>query len=168
MGLAVLQQLKEEGGSELQFAAPPSDRLVGLVRTLGGVAQPVADQWLWRIPDVGALLGSVLPLFERRLQTNGCVGYTGTLCINLYRRAFLLHFNRGQASVTNAGFVDASLGAAGGHLNIPPEAFTRLLLGYRTLEELRDGWPDIGFKPAARYLLEILFPPLDAHILMPY
>ncbi len=168
VGLAVLQQLRGEGEGEVQIAGPPSDRLVQLARTGGGVALPVADQWLWRIPDIGALLTKLTPLFERRLRANGCADYAGSLCLNLYQEAFVLHIDRSQVTVETVGFVDASMGAAGGDLNIPPAAFLRLLLGYRTLDQLRDGWPDLRVKPEIRYLAEILFPLLDAHILMPY
>lgn len=168
MGLAVLQRIKEKGGGEVQIAGPASDRLVQLVYTLGGVTLPVADQWLWRIPDMGALLTKLAPLLEQRLLQRGCADFTGRLLLNLYRQAYALHFNRGHLRVEPLGFVDASMGADGGDLCIPPEAFIRLLLGYRTLDQLRDSWPDIGIKAATRYLVEALFPRLNAQILMPY
>lgn len=79
-----------------------------------------------------------------------------------------MQINRGQIAVAALGFVDASMGADGGDLCIPPEAFMRLLLGYRTLEQLRDSWPDIMIKAETRYLIEALFPGLSAHVLMPY
>ncbi len=168
VGLAVLQRLKEKSGGEVQIAGPASDRLVQLVHTLGGVALPVADQWLWRIPDIGALLTKLAPLLEQRLLARDCADFTGTLRLNLYRQAYALHVNQGHLLVDPLGFVDASMGADGGDLCIPPEAFSRLLLGYRSLEALRDSWPDIGIKAATRYLIEALFPQLDAQILMPY
>ncbi|MCB0060624.1 MAG: hypothetical protein KDE19_00850, partial [Caldilineaceae bacterium] len=98
----------------------------------------------------------------------GYGNYTGKLCINLYRSAFWLQIDRGQVRVESAGFVDASLGASGGDLNLPPAAFVRLLLGYRTLDTLTDAWPDVRVKSAARDLVTVLFPLLAAHILMPY
>lgn len=168
VGLAVLQRIKEKGDGEVQIAGPASDRLVQLVYTLGGVTLPVADQWLWRIPDMGALLTKLAPLLEQRLLQHGCADFTGRLRLNLYRQAYALHFNRGHLLVEPLGFVDASMGADGGDLCIPPEAFIRLLLGYRTLDQLRDSWPDIGIKAATRYLVEALFPRLNAQILMPY
>ncbi len=168
VGLALLQALKETGCGEIQLAGPASDRLVGLVRALGGVALPVADQWLWRIPRVATLLSRLAPILERRLATAGCGHFTGSLRLNLYRQAYALHLQRGTIRVEELGFVDASLGADGGDLCIPPEAFMRLVLGYRSLAALRDSWPDLVVKPAARYLFEALFPRLDAHILMPY
>jgi hypothetical protein len=168
VGLALLQALKETGCGEIQLAGPVSDQLVGLVCALGGMALPVADQWLWRIPRVAALLSRLAPVLEERLATAGCGHFTGTLRLNLYRQAYALQLQRGTIKVEELGFVDASLGADGGDLCIPPEAFMRLVLGYRSLAELRDSWPDLVVKPAARYLIEALFPRLDAHILMPY
>jgi Acetyltransferase (GNAT) domain len=167
-GLAILQVLKQRGGSEVQIAGPATDRLVALARTLGGVGLPVADQWLWRIPDLASLLNKLAPLLTRRLIQAGCGDFSGTLCLNLYRQAYALQINRGQIEVARLGFVDASMGADGGDLCIPPEAFIRLLLGYRSLEQLRDSWPDIGVKAESRYLIEALFPGLTAHLLMPY
>ncbi|MCB0189550.1 MAG: hypothetical protein KDE31_35000, partial [Caldilineaceae bacterium] len=93
---------------------------------------------------------------------------TGSVCINLYRNAFWLHIDRGQVRVESAGFVDASLGASGGDLDIPPDALVRLLLGYHTFEQLTDAWPDARVQPAARDLVAVLFPLLNTHILMPY
>ena len=60
------------------------------------------------------------------------------------------------------------MGADGGDLCIPPDAFVCLLLGYRSLDQLQDAWPDVRVKPASRYVLELLFPLLQAHLVMPY
>lgn len=167
-GLAILQALKQTSGGEVQIAGPAADRLVALARTLGGVGLPVADQWLWRIPDLVNLLNRLAPLLARRLVQAGCRDFSGTLRLNLYRQAYAFQINRGQIVITGLGFVDASMGADGGDLCIPPEAFMRLLLGYRSLEQLRDSWPDIGVKAETRYLIEALFPGLTAHLVMPY
>ena len=59
----------------------------------------------------------------------------------------------------NAGFVDASMGAAdAGDLLIPPDAFVRLVMGFRGIEELRDAWPELHVRPAAAELVDALFP----------
>ena len=168
VGIAILQAQKQASGGEVQIAGPASDRLVGLARSLGGFGLPVADQWLWRIPDLGSLLQKLAPLLARRLIQAGWGDFSGTLRLNLYRQAYALQIDRGQIMVEGLGFVDASMGADGGDLCIPPEAFIRLLLGYRSLEQLRDSWPDIGVKAESRYLFDALFPGLAAHILMPY
>ena len=71
-------------------------------------------------------------------------------------------------NVASAGFVDASMGADGGDLCIPPDAFVCLVFGYRSLDELADAWPDIVVKPQSRYLLQALFPKRQAYFWMPY
>ena len=55
------------------------------------------------------------------------------------------------------------MGADGGDLCIPPDAFVRLVFGYRSLDELFDAWPDITIKVESRRLVEVLFPRLDAY-----
>jgi hypothetical protein len=60
------------------------------------------------------------------------------------------------------------MGADGGDLCIPPDAFVRLVLGYRDLAELQDAWPDIVVKPERRHLLQTLFPKLASYFWMPY
>jgi hypothetical protein len=89
--------------------------------------------------------------------------------VNLFRQAFALRFVGGALQeVAALGFVDASMGADGGDLCIPPDAFVRLVMGYRTLEELSDAWPDIVVRPARRHLLDTLFPNCRAYFSMPY
>jgi hypothetical protein len=167
VALAGLGRLKDEGAPEVQVVGPTSGSLVRLARSLGGMSQPV-DQWLWHVPNVAGLLSKLKPVLEWRLAHSDCAATTVQVVLNLYRQAYALKIDRGRLSIEPLGFVDASMGADGGDLCIPPEAFLRLLFGYRRLDELTDAWPDIRFKPASRYLWEILFPALDAHILMPY
>jgi hypothetical protein len=80
-----------------------------------------------------------------------------------------MRFEAGRlAGVDSLVFVDASMGADGGHLCIPPEAFTRLVTGYRTLDDLYDAWPDIVVKPEVRNLVDVLFPRLESYLFTPY
>jgi hypothetical protein len=60
------------------------------------------------------------------------------------------------------------MGADGGDLCIPPDAFTRLLLGYRTLDELADAWPDMVVRPARRHLWQVLWPKQPVYFWLPY
>ncbi|MCX6047664.1 MAG: GNAT family N-acetyltransferase [Chloroflexi bacterium] len=167
-GLAVLQQFKEAAHGEIQLGWPQTSPLVQVGRSLGSVPMP-GDQWLLRIRDVASFLTKIGPVLERRVATTPCAGLTIDLCINLFRQAFVLHFVDGKLrNVTAAGFVDASMGADGGDLCIPPDAFVRLVCGYRSVEELCDAWPDIVVKPASRYILEALFPKRLAYLSMPY
>ncbi len=166
--IAVLQQFKRETSGEIQLGWPQTNPLVQIGRSLGSVPIP-GDQWLLRIRDVANFLTKIGPVLERRLAASACAGLTINLCINLFRQAFVLHFVAGKlCDVIAAGFVDASMGADGGDLCIPPDAFVRLVCGYRSLDELADAWPDIVVKPASRYLIEALFPKRPAYFSMPY
>jgi len=168
MAWAAMRAIRARGGLEIRLGWPQEGDLVRLGRSLG--SQPLPGyQWLWRIRDVAGLLGKLRPVLDGRLAAAGCSGLTVDVLINLYRDAYRVQIEAGcVASVTPIGFVDASLGADGGDLCIPPEAFVRLALGYRTLDELRDAWPDIVVKAERRPLLDILFPKLISHIMMPY
>jgi len=165
--LAVLGQLKTQANQQITIYWPQQTPLVKLARSLG--SQTVrGGQWLIRIPDVARFLGKMGPVFAQRLAA-GWRTYTGTLIINLFRQAFRLRFEQGKlAGADSLGFVDSSMGADPGDLLIPPEAFVRLVMGYRRLEDLFDAWPDILVKPAARPLVDILFPPLSGYLSTPY
>jgi hypothetical protein len=60
------------------------------------------------------------------------------------------------------------MGADPGDLLIPPDAFVRLVMGYRRLDDLFDAWPDILVKPEMQGLIEALFPPLSSFLCTPY
>ncbi len=108
-------------------------------------------------------------MLESRLAASECAGLTGDLTFNLFREAFRLRFEAGRlVEAAAAGFVDSSMGADGGDLCIPPEAFVRLVLGYRTLDELTDAWPDIVIRPDRRRVLDVLFPKINSYLCTPY
>jgi predicted N-acetyltransferase YhbS len=167
LGLAILRQLKAEEAGEIRLVGSPANRLVRLANSLGCLPLP-AYQWLWRIPDPARFLTKISPVLERRLASGGCAGLTAKCSLNLFRQAYALNFEAGKLAIEPLGFVDTSMGADGGDWCLPPEAFIRLSLGYRSLDQLQDAWPDILIKPASRYLLELLFPRLESAILMPY
>lgn len=163
-----LPLLKAIGQPEICIAWPQTTPLVQLARSLGSTT--VRDgQWLLRIPDMGRLLTKLGPLFEQRVAASPWHSGSFDLTINLFREAFRLHFLEGQWRGLDAlGFVDSSMGADGGDLCIPPDAFTRLLFGYRRLDELLDAWPDMVIKPHVRALLDVIFPSLASYLSTPY
>lgn len=165
--LAVLQLCKPHAAM-LHLGWPQRGMLVQVARTLGGRPHG-GDQWLVRTPDLPRLLLKLAPVWAGRLAEAGWPRLTGELTLNLYRQAYRLRFAEGRLTAVDAlGFVDASMGAQGGDLCIPPDAFTRLLFGYRSLDELRDAWPDIVVQPARRHLVDALFPRLESYVWLPY
>jgi predicted N-acetyltransferase YhbS len=168
VGMAVLRQLKTETSGDIQLGWPETNTLVQIGRSLGSVPLPT-EQWLLRISDVARFLSKIGPVLERRLAASDCAGLTRDLCLNLFRQAFVLHFKAGKLlNVETVGFVDTSMGADGGDLCIPPDAFVRLVLGYRDLDSLRDAWPDIVVRVESRHVLQMLFPKVASYFWMPY
>jgi hypothetical protein len=170
VGWAVLRALKAQatGAGEIQVPWPHSSTLARLAQGLGSTPV-VAGQWLFHITDMAAFLRKIAPVFERRLASSDCAGLTRNLVINLFRQAYRLSLHAGKvADVKALGFVDSSMGADGGDLCIPPDAFVRLLLGYCDLDVLYDAWPDIVMKPESRRLVDVLFPRLDGYFYATY
>ena len=167
-GWEVLRALKSQTAGEIQVCWPRNATLARLAQDLGSVVQ-VPSQWLFHIHDMAAFLTKIGPAFERRLADSDCATLTRDLVINLFRQAYRLRFQSGKLVEALAlGFVDSSMGADGGDLCIPPDAFMRLLLGYRGLDQLLDAWPDIVVKPESRSLLAVLFPHIESYLYATY
>jgi hypothetical protein len=163
-GLAVLQSLKKETGGEILVSWPKNNTLARMARNFGSVTG-AGCQWLLHITELGGFLTNITPVLERRLAASDCAGLTRNVIINLFRQAYKLRFVSGKLEkVQPLGFVDSSMGADGGDLCIPPEALVRLISGFRSLEELRDAWPDIVVKADSRRIIEVLFPKMDSYL----
>ena len=109
------------------------------------------------------------PTLENRIACSAFAGFTGEFAINLFCEAFKLEFQQGNLSeVHTLGFVPVSNDSREGDILIPRDAFVRLVLGYRQLDELRDAWPDIVVKRESRYLLHVLFPKMTSCFCMPW
>jgi hypothetical protein len=109
--------------------------------------------WQIHIPDMAALLRALGPALEQRIAASPFAGLTCDVPLGFYRETIRLCFVEGRLrEVVNAGFVD------GGPVRFPPNAFVPLVLGYRSLEETRRAYPDVGCAPALRLLVETLFP----------
>jgi len=166
--LAFLQWCKSHAGGEVILGWPTLSTLVQVGRSLGSSIRP-ADQWLIRLPDLPAFLQKLAPLLAARLAASPYAGLNAELTLNLFRQAYLLRFVAGELiEVESLGFVDASMGADGGDLCIPSDAFVRLLLGYRTLDELADAWPDMVVRPSRRHLWQVLWPKEPVYFWLPY
>ena len=166
--LALLQWCKAHMEGEVVLGWPAGSTLVQVARSLGSSVLP-ADQWLLRAVNLSSLLQKLAPLLAARLAASPYAGLTADLTLNLFRQAYLLRFVAGELMQVQAlGFVDASMGADGGDLCIPPDAFMRFLLGYRTLDELADAWPDIVVHPTRRHLWQVLWPKQSIYFWKPY
>lgn len=117
-------------------------------------ARPYA--WYVRVADAPAFIRRVAPVLERRLAGSVQAGYTGDLKISFYRGGLWLKFEQGR--LTSVEPWQAPVMDSDAMAGCPPLVFLQLLFGHRSLQELRDIFPDVWANDAGRTLLEALFP----------
>lgn len=120
--------------------------------------------WYMRVPDVPAFLRHIRPVLERRLAESIAAGHSGDLKLSFYRKGVKLAFKEGKLEAVEdwSPFADEKDNASAA---FPGLTFLHLLFGHRTVEELRQVYPDCwagGDTP--RVLLEALFPKKPACI----
>lgn len=115
--------------------------------------------WQVHVPDIAALLRAIAPELERRVVASMFSGLTREIDLGFYRHTVRLRFANGRlVEINDVGFTE---GAA---IRFPVNAFTPLLLGYRSLSELLQAYPDASVPPAYRLLMETLFPKVQAFL----
>jgi hypothetical protein len=132
-----------------------------LFDALGNALAPLVEPtyaWYVRVPDVPAFIRRIAPILEARLSRSYLAGYTGRPRIDLYRDGLELRFERGTLLAVEvlSGTLDEEDESRA--LACPPLNFPQLLLGYRSLDELRAIFPDVWVKDDQRYLVNTLFP----------
>ena len=112
--------------------------------------------WYIRVPDLPVFIWHVAPVLERRLAASPVARYTGELRVTFYRSGLRMAFDSGRllqvepwrapdfGSAPDAGF--------------PALVFLQLLLGYRSLGNLRQTFPDVWASQNVALLLDSLFP----------
>ena len=143
----------EMGG--FSFLADPHHPVIQAAKSrLPHVHPPYA--WYVRVGDLPGFLRHVTPVLERRLAASVASGYTGELQLNFFRDGLRLVFEAGRVSdVTPWLPEDAERGGAA----FPGLTFLQLVFGYRSLDDLRQTFPDCWVDgDEARALLEALFP----------
>ncbi len=156
---AFLRGLGEEKGatwlvSRESYIEPFSNYLVGL-----GASKKLAYAWQMKVVDYKRVLETLTPAFERRIATSPLNGYTGDIPFNFYITAVTLSFRDGRLS--SATEISPK---QHGELLINPRVFPKLLLGYRTLDEIMAEYPDVRLRQEYKPIIDVLFPRGEAHI----
>jgi hypothetical protein len=153
---------RERGKPGIRLNLPAGCTLVRLGRSLG--AHDLGRYaWQIRLVDTLGLLRALAPVFSRRLAESPFAGLTGDFDLGLYRRTLRMRFQKGDlVAVEELGFTGT------GTLTIPPPQLAVLLLGYRTFEQLRQVYPDVGAADGRQLLVDTLFPRLESFIYMIY
>jgi predicted acetyltransferase len=132
-----------------------------LVRVAAGFNAHNDGCYCWQIHlvDVARLLRKLAPVLERRIAASLFAGMTRTLCLNLYKEAFELHFEQGKLqAVKSIGFTDEW------GIKIPPLFLAPLILGYRSHKQLREMYADVSINREYHHLIDVLFPKLESFL----
>jgi GNAT superfamily N-acetyltransferase len=144
---------------ELCFALPRTHPLVTVARYLGAESE---RQYAWqiRIMDHADFVQRIAPALEVRLAKSLLAGFSGSLNINTMPSRIRLQFNDGRlVSVRDGADQEDPWG-----LRMPPLLLTQLLLGYRSCQEIMECHLDASVRPAARQLVDVLFPKTESFI----
>jgi hypothetical protein len=146
------------------LSASDTSPLIRVARAWGAHSE---GRYAWQIylPDIARLLRTIAPVLERRVAVSPFAGLTETVVVNLYKEAFELRFENGAIrSVDAVGFRKWEETS----INIPPQALAPLVLGYRSREELHQSYPDVVIWGQSSYLIDVLFPKMEAFIYLNY
>jgi hypothetical protein len=115
-----------------------------------------------RVPDLPGFIRHIAPVLEQRLATSPLAGHSGEILLSFYRSGLRLAFEGGQVREAEPWQPTVE---KGGNAAFPDLTFLQLLVGYRSLSELRYAFADcwVG-KDEARALLETLFPKKPSYV----
>ncbi len=112
--------------------------------------------WYIRVKDLPTFLMHIAPVLEKRLADSPVVGHNGEIKLDFYRGGLRMVFEQGRLTVAEPWLVPLyDSNASGG---FPALVFLQLLFGHRSLEALRQAFPDVWVSDEARPVLKALFP----------
>jgi len=111
--------------------------------------------WYIRVPDLADFLRHIAPALEARLTASSMVGYSGEFKLSFYRDGLRIVFESGRMkSVETWQPTPDDRGSAG----FPDLTFLQVLMGYRSVDDLRIAFADVRAEAQALPLLRALFP----------
>ncbi|NLE45354.1 MAG: GNAT family N-acetyltransferase [Chloroflexi bacterium] len=155
----VAQLGQERGTPGIRLSLPEQSVLMRIARGLG--CQDLgAYAWQIHIPSLSGLLRALGPILERRVSDSPFAGLSRDVTFSTYRETVLMHWVDGRlAGVHSTSGCDGDV-----CLRVPPLQAVVVLLGHRTVGELKDVYPDVGVSSTWRVLVDTLFPRVNAFV----
>ncbi|MEU7654188.1 GNAT family N-acetyltransferase [Micromonospora taraxaci] len=122
--------------------------------------------WYVRTGDPVGLLARLRPVLRARWHAANLRWPEPTLIIDLYGRAARFEFTDGELTAVTAvrGTVSPATDPAT-HAALPPASLLHLALGYRTLPEVLDAWPDCLLRDRlTEHFLGVGFPAVPVQV----
>jgi hypothetical protein len=159
--LRFLKTKVQEYKCPLKICPPSKPSLMPRLEGLADVKLRDRYAWYIRIPSIRNFLETIAPVLEKRLSNSEFQGMTDTLKLSCFREGFEMVFREGRLTdiielpIQKLQQMEVSL---------PPLVINQLLLGYRTITELQEIYPDVRCYSIKQALVEVLFPKLRASI----
>lgn len=145
----------------LCVSRPTQESLVPYFEQITGSKFPKPYAFYVKIPSIKEFLMVIKTVLEARLAASEFKGITDSIRINCFIKGFVLNFKHGELiDITELKRTELKEM----HISIPPLIIYQLLLGYRTLDELEDIYPDVSVNALYKFLIQILFPKIKASI----
>ncbi|MFW9831042.1 MAG: GNAT family N-acetyltransferase [Candidatus Thorarchaeota archaeon] len=117
--------------------------------------------WYVRIPSIVNFLETIRPVMEHRIAHSELKDLTDSLRISWYRAGVELNFKKGKLKqiieIKRENIMDM-------HVGIPFPMIYQLLMGYHSLDELKQIYPDVGVQVMKAPIVRVLFPKIRAQL----
>ena len=128
-----------------------------------GVAPGESYSLQIKIPDRVRFLNTIRPVLDRRLKNSFMRNFSGVFEVNLYKQRIYMTIDSGEVtSITKTD--EAADGKVDYSCRIRDVYFEAIVLGHRSIDEIRHVSPDTGCGGASKALTEILFPRMKSWI----
>lgn len=165
VGLFVIRALQREAEqlnvgrdkpiNQINFTLGSSHPLYAALEPQLGAGRP-PYAWYVRVADVAAFLRHIAPIFAPRLAQSVMAGYSDTLRLSFYRQHLEMVFEQGELVAVEPYTPDDYFDC---DAFFPEQTFLHLLLGHRSLAEVRHMWADCyARQEETAVLLNALFP----------
>ncbi|MFX1510495.1 MAG: GNAT family N-acetyltransferase [Promethearchaeota archaeon] len=117
--------------------------------------------WYIRIPSIKRFLETITPVLEHRLAQSDFAHLSDSLRLNWYRAAIEIIFKDGKVDeikeIRRQDLKEADVA-------VPFPTIYQLLMGYKTIDELHQMYPDAGGRAFKLPIVRVLFPKIRAQL----
>ena len=150
---------RKSGHETLVARTSYCDPLTRILVTLGAEQRIPPYAWQIKVTDYVNLLQKMKPILEARIKSSEYRGLNEKINFNLWRYVVQIVFENGEiASVQKLNIVEEYTVGAN------PLVLMKLLLGYRSRQELESCYPDFYVRAKYKQLINVLFPQLPSYI----
>lgn len=150
---------RKKGHETLAARTSYCDPLTRILVTLGAEQRIPPYAWQIRVTDYVNLLQKMKPVLEARIESSEYRGLNEKINFNLWRYMVQIAFENGEiTSVQKLNAVEKY--AVGAN----PLVLVKLLLGYRSRQELESCYPDFYVRAKYKQLIDVLFPQFPSYI----